>query len=50
MEALKRMKVNGMSKALVYGASVNAPAQRLYASVGFSAGRKIPVFAKNLSG
>jgi ribosomal protein S18 acetylase RimI-like enzyme len=46
LEAINRLKARGAETALVYGASVNEPARRLYASAGFRPERKIFNYVK----
>ncbi len=46
LEAINRLKIHGAGTALVYGASVNEPARRLYASVGFRQSRTILTYLK----
>jgi ribosomal protein S18 acetylase RimI-like enzyme len=46
LEAINRLKIRGAATALVFGASINEPALRLYASAGFQPGRKILTYVK----
>jgi ribosomal protein S18 acetylase RimI-like enzyme len=49
LEACRLMRERGMRTAYVSGASVNAPALSLYASVGFRPGRRSSVWTRRLS-
>jgi GNAT superfamily N-acetyltransferase len=46
LEAINRLRARGAETALVYGASVNEPAQQLYASTGFRPDRMILNYVK----
>jgi ribosomal protein S18 acetylase RimI-like enzyme len=49
LEACRIMRERGMRTAYVSGSSVNAPALRLYASVGFRRGRRSSAWIRSLS-
>lgn len=48
LEALARLRARGATTALVYGASANEPARRLYAATGFRPDRAIFDYVKAL--
>jgi len=46
LEALRRMRAHGATRALVYGVSGNEPARRLYLSTGFVPERRVLVYRR----
>jgi len=48
LEALRRLKEHGMTRAIVCTAETNTPAVRLYESVGFHVANRLGIYEKNI--